>query len=73
MRISSSAAISCGVFGTGSMVFARISAMRREFNSIFQEFFTRVDSFHFARGAAHWGIILWGLGTFLTFSNFLGS
>ena len=61
VRISSSAAISCWVFGTGSMVFARISAMRRKFNSIFQEFFTRVDRIFILQGGLRIGVSFYGV------------
>ena len=41
--------------------------------SIFQEFSSRIGSFHFAGGAGRWAIVLSGLDGFLMFPNFLGS
>ena len=41
--------------------------------TVFRGVFGSAGEFLFWRGSGHWAIILWGLGTFLIFPNFLRS
>ena len=57
-----------------TLVFVWRGTLRERFNFCFEEFFVSIDKgFILAGGSGHWVIILWGLGTFLIFPNFLRS
>ena len=53
-----------------TLVFTWNSALLERFNFYF-DFCYYWQNFHFGRGTAHWGIILWSLDTFLIFPKFL--
>ena len=57
-----------------ALVFAWGGALRWKFGFYFSGVLGQDwRNFHFGGGDARWGIILWGLDTFLIFPNFLGS
>ena len=41
--------------------------------SVFREFYASINGVLISAGGGRWAIILWGLDTFLIFSNFLRS
>ena len=66
--------IGWGISGAGSTFRVGGGAHRGgDLVTIFRGAFGSAGGFLFWRGSGHWAIILWGLGTFLIFPNFLRS